>query len=90
MTSKPVSYTHLDVYKRQAQDAAKMEKAKVLVLNTGSKVSSDDVPLIYIDGNQVTEAEMRKFPQDKIEKVMINKKGYNGNTQSEIRIYTKK
>lgn len=89
LNSKEVKQ-QLEQAEKAAQDAAKMEKAKVLILNTGSKVSSDDVPLIYIDGNQVTEAEMRKFPQDKIEKVMINKKGYNGNTQSEIRIYTKK
>lgn len=76
--------------KKIAEDTAKQQQAKVIILNSGQKTQPDDMPIIYIDGNQVTEAEMKKFPPEKIEKVMVNKKGYNGNAKSEIWIYTKK
>ncbi|WP_304342771.1 M56 family metallopeptidase [Chryseobacterium koreense] len=74
-----------------AKKAAQIGKSNVIVINgVGKTLATDDETKIFLDGKPITKSEMEKFPADKIEKMEVNKKGYEGKTNSEIRIYTKK
>ncbi|WP_234111385.1 M56 family metallopeptidase [Chryseobacterium sp. R2A-55] len=77
----------------QAQKAAEVteknfSKSNMIFLNSSS--GNDNEMKIYIDGKPVTKEEMEKLPPENISKMEVNKKGFHGNSNSEIRIYTKK
>ena len=74
-----------------AKNASLFGKSNIIILNgTGKSIATDDEIKIFLDGKPITKSEMNRFPSDKIERMEVNKKGFNGNANSEIRIYTRK
>ena len=81
---------------QEAEEAAKLAAenatSKILILNTSGKNSNIDADniQIFIDGKPVTKAEMENLSPERIQKMEVNKKGYNGTKSGEIHITTKK
>ncbi|MGZ5273406.1 MAG: hypothetical protein ACXWCA_03720, partial [Kaistella sp.] len=67
---------------KDAENAARDAVKNASVLDSDVK--------ILIDGKQVTRAEMEGLSPDRIEKMNVIKKGYNGSKANEIHITTKK
>ena len=56
-----VSYTHLDVYKRQVKILSDGEKARVSVFNTGAPIPEEDVAHIWDKFYKVDKAHTREY-----------------------------
>ncbi len=68
-----------------AEKAAKASfSANILKVDGGGEVK------VFIDGKQVSKEEMNQLSPDRIEKMNVIKKGYEGTNSGEIRITTKK
>ncbi|MBU4539039.1 MAG: hypothetical protein L6264_04215 [Weeksellaceae bacterium] len=81
---------------QEAEETAKLAAenagSKIIILNSNGKKGNSDADniQIFIDGKPVTKAEMENLSPDRIEKMEVNKKGYNGTKSGEIHITTKK
>ncbi|MDQ0475752.1 M56 family metallopeptidase [Chryseobacterium sp. MDT2-18] len=81
---------------QEAEETAKLAaengNSKIIILNSNGKNANSDADniKIFIDGKPVTKLEMENLSPDRIEKMEVNKKGYNGTKSGEIHITTKK
>ncbi len=69
---------------KAAVEAAKKKNSADIVFQNQDKEFN-----IYIDGKPVTKEEMNKLSPDRIERINVYKKGYNGSKANEIHITTK-
>ena len=68
-----------------AAEAAKRKNSADIVFHNEKKEMN-----IYIDGKLVTKEEMNSLSPNRIERINVYKKGYNGSKANEIHITTKK
>ncbi|WHF52226.1 M56 family metallopeptidase [Chryseobacterium gotjawalense] len=93
---KVVNSVELKKRIQEAEETAKLAaengNSKIIILNSNGKKGNSDADniQIFIDGKTVTKAEMENLSPDRIEKMEVNKKGYNGTKSGEIHITTKK
>ncbi len=69
--------------KASVEAAKKKNSADIVFQNQDKELN------IYIDGKPVTKEEMNKLSPDRIERINVYKKGYNGSKANEIHITTK-
>lgn len=70
---------------KAAAEAAKRKNSADIVFQNEKKEMN-----IYIDGKLVTQEEMNSLSPNRIERINVYKKGYNGSKANEIHITTKK
>ena len=70
---------------KAAAEAAKRKNSEDIVFQNEKKEMN-----IYIDGKLVTQEEMNSLSPNRIERMNVYKKGYNGSKANEIHITTKK
>ena len=70
---------------KAAAEAAKRKNSADIVFQNEKKEMN-----IYIDGKLVTKEEMNSLSPNRIERINVYKKGYNGSKANEIHITTKK
>ena len=70
---------------KAAAEAAKRKNSADIVFQNEKKEMN-----IYIDGKLVTQEEMNSLSPNRIERMNVYKKGYNGSKANEIHITTKK
>lgn len=86
---KQVNSPEFQLRIKEAEKAAAEKAAKASV--SANLLRNDDADVkIYIDGKPVTKDEMSSLSPNRIERMNVYKKGYNGSKANEIHITTKK